>query len=98
MSDRNLAGVALAFIFGALAGAAAGVLFAPAAGKETRKKIKDFAVDGEERFEHMGAEAKQKAINLIIEGKERLSSQKDRLEAAFEAGKKAYEKKQQVQA
>ena len=35
--------VTLAFLLGGAVGAALGVLFAPAAGKETREKIKDTA-------------------------------------------------------
>jgi gas vesicle protein len=39
-NDQNLAlGVAVTFVIGAAAGYIAGILFAPASGKETRKKI-----------------------------------------------------------
>ena len=40
MEDKNSGSSVLSFILGGLIGASLGILFAPAAGKETRKKLK----------------------------------------------------------
>jgi gas vesicle protein len=42
-------GVMAAFVLGALAGAAVALLYAPAAGEETRRKVAERAREGRER-------------------------------------------------
>lgn len=42
-------GVLAAFVFGALAGAAIALLYAPAAGEETRRKVAERAREGREK-------------------------------------------------
>ena len=42
-------GVLAAFVFGALAGAAIALLYAPAAGEETRRKMAERAREGREK-------------------------------------------------
>jgi len=116
MSEHNSTGeVILAFVLGGILGAAAGLLFAPASGKETRKKIKDmsedleekaeglvgevkdkaahFAHDAREKAEGFAGEVRSKAEHFAHDAKEKVLDQKDRLEAAFDAGRKAYDKK-----
>ena len=104
MGERNSSGeVILAFVLGGIVGAAAGLLFAPASGKETRKKIKDMSEDlgekagdfvGEvkEKAVHFAHDAKIKAEHFAHDAKEKIVDQKERVEAAIEAGKKAYDK------
>ncbi|MCB4790382.1 MAG: YtxH domain-containing protein [Elusimicrobia bacterium] len=96
MSENNSGEVVLSFILGGLIGAAVGILFAPSAGKETRKKLKDMGEDFSEKMGHLSEELKDKAEHVILDGKDKVLTQKDRIEAAFEAGKKAYEKKSKV--
>jgi gas vesicle protein len=93
MAENNSGEVLLSFVLGALIGAAVGVLFAPGSGKETRKKLKDLGEDLGEKMEHLGEEVKEKAEHIIEEGKEKILSHKERVEAAFQAGKRVYEKK-----
>ena len=49
MSNENSAGtILMAFVVGALAGAAVALLYAPASGEETRRKLADKAREGRE--------------------------------------------------
>ncbi|MCX7910471.1 MAG: YtxH domain-containing protein [Endomicrobia bacterium] len=51
MSERNSGSSLLAFLLGLGIGAILGILFAPAEGKETRKKIAKYLEDLEEKGE-----------------------------------------------
>lgn len=93
MSENNTGEVILAFLLGGIVGAAVGILYAPKAGKETREKLKDLAGDLSEKIEVFGEEIKSKAEGVISEGKNKVMAQKQRIEAAVDAGKKAYENK-----
>lgn len=93
MSENNSGEVILAFLLGGIIGAAVGILYAPKPGKETREKLKDLTHDLTDKLETLGEEIQSKAGSAINEGKEKVVSQKQRIEAAFEAGKKAYDQK-----
>jgi len=73
--------VLLAFLVGAVSGAALALLFAPATGDETRKFLKDKAREGRDR----AADAMEKGREVVKEGREVLSE-------AFERGREAYER------
>lgn len=62
---------ALAFVIGAVAGAVVALLYAPAAGAETRRKIKDRARAGRDRVE-----------DLVEDGREFFDRQRDQKEKA----------------
>lgn len=81
MSDeRGSAGtVLLAFVFGAAVGAAAALLFAPAAGKETREFLTEKAREGRE-----------KATEAARQARETLVRQRETLSGAIERGRDAY--------
>jgi len=74
-------GVLLAFLAGAVTGAAVALLFAPATGDETRQFLSDKARDGRER-----------AINAAREGRETLRRQKDQVVSAIDRGRDAFER------
>lgn len=93
MAEKNSGEVMLAFILGGIIGAAVGMLYAPYAGKESRQKLKDLGEDLTDRLEDLGEEVKDKAKQAVAEGKDKIISSKERLEEAFEAGRKAFEKK-----
>jgi len=82
MSDHNSSSgpVLLAFVLGAVAGAAVALLYAPAPGEETRQRIKDKAREGRE-----------KAEAVAREGREFLARQRDNLGAAVDRGREAFE-------
>lgn len=82
MSTHDSGGtVLLAFIAGAIAGAAAALLYAPAAGDETRQFLSEKA-----------RESRQRAMTAARDGREALKRQKDQLSNALDRGRDAYAK------
>ncbi|MSO50323.1 MAG: hypothetical protein EXQ49_10575 [Acidobacteria bacterium] len=80
-NDNNSAiPVLMAFVLGAAAGAAVALLYAPATGEETRRRIKDKAREG-----------RDKAELVARDGREFLKRQRENLGAAVERGKEAFE-------
>jgi len=76
-NDNNSAvPVLMAFVLGAAAGAAVALLYAPATGEETRRRIKDKAREG-----------RDKAEAVARDGREFLKRQRENLGAAVERGK-----------
>jgi gas vesicle protein len=72
--------ILLAFLLGAVAGAAVALLYAPAAGRETRELIGEKAREGRDR----AAEAAAKGRDYLNQGRETISS-------ALERGREAYQ-------
>lgn len=82
MSDDRGAGggVLVAFVLGAIAGAAVALLVAPATGEETRRKLSEKAREG-----------RDKASEAARKGGEFLRNQREGLTSAFERGKEAFD-------
>ena len=76
--------ILLAFILGAVSGAAVALLYAPASGDETRKYLGDKAREGRERAAEM-AEKSRQAVN---EGRETLTSAIDRGREAYQQARR----------
>jgi len=72
--------VMLAFILGAVSGAAVALLYAPATGKETRELLSERAREGRER----AREAAERGRQVFNEGRDSLAS-------AIEKGREAYQ-------
>ena len=84
MATPNNAGggtVLLAFLAGAVTGAAVALLFAPAAGEETRQFLTDKA-----------RESRERALTAARDGRDVLKRQKDQLTTAIDRGREAYTK------
>ncbi|TBR24916.1 YtxH domain-containing protein [bacterium] len=79
MADNNTGENIMALFIGALVGGALGILFAPRKGCETREAIADWL-----------EEKREKTKEFVQHEKETLHAKKDQMEAAWEAGKKAY--------
>ena len=72
--------VLLAFLVGAIGGAAVALLYAPAAGRETREYLGERAREGRER----AVEAAQKGRQVINQGRETLATAIDRGREAYQ--------------
>jgi gas vesicle protein len=70
----------LAFVAGAVTGAAVALLFAPASGEDTRQYLGQAARDGRDR-----------AAEAAKQGRDLLARQRDTLSSAFERGREAYQ-------
>lgn len=78
--ERGAGGVLVAFVLGAIAGAAVALLVAPASGEETRRKLGEKAREG-----------RDKANEAARQSREFLRNQRDGLTSAFERGKEAFD-------
>lgn len=72
--------VVLAFLVGAVAGAAVALLFAPATGEETRKYVGEKARQGRERASELAARGRE----IVHQGRETVAT-------AIEKGREAYQ-------
>jgi gas vesicle protein len=79
--DAGAAGtVIVAFVLGAITGAAVALLMAPTSGEETRRLLAEKAREGRE-----------KAGEAALKGRQIWDRQRETLSTAFERGKEAYE-------
>jgi gas vesicle protein len=89
------------FLLGLGIGVAAGILWAPRAGEETRQLIADKAGEGADYLKARAQEGteyvrqrtddiRQSATDLYEKGRSTVQRQKDTVNAALEAGKQAY--------
>ena len=78
------------FFLGLGLGVAAGILFAPKSGQETRELIKNKASESGDYLARQSGALKDSAGDLLDRGKNVLNRQKDNLSDAVEAGKQAY--------
>jgi gas vesicle protein len=99
MSDDNnsTSGIILSFMLGGLTGAALAILFAPRSGRETRELLGEKFREGADRSREVrdkvvdkGREILDQASDFVDKGKESLSTRKERLAAAIEAGRQVY--------
>lgn len=81
MSNHDSGSVLLAFMAGAITGAAVALLFAPAAGEETRQFLSDRA-----------RESRERARTAARDGREVIRRQKEQLTEAIDRGRQAYTK------
>ncbi len=72
--------VVVAFVLGAVTGAAVALLMAPASGEETRRILADKAREGRDR-----------ASEAARQGREYVNRGKDTLSSAIDRGREAYE-------
>ncbi len=83
----------LAFLIGGVAGAAIALLYAPASGRETRKKIRDGVDDAGDWTKDRFEDARESLDTGAEKIKGMMGERKEDLRAAFEAGKDAFQKR-----
>jgi gas vesicle protein len=83
MSNENTSAgaIMMAFVLGAIAGAATALLWAPQSGEDTRRLIADKA-----------RESKDKAAEAAQRSREFVDRQREQLSGAIERGKEAYQR------
>lgn len=79
------------FFLGLGIGVAAGVLFAPKSGPETREFLKLKADESGEYLRRQSEHLKESAADLVDRSKDAVLRQKEQLANAVDAGKKAYQ-------
>jgi gas vesicle protein len=79
-NDNGAGTVVVAFVLGAITGAAVALLMAPASGEETRRMLVEKAREGRE-----------KAGEAARQGRELWNRQRETLNNAFDRGREAYE-------
>lgn len=78
--DGGAGNILLAFILGAVGGAALALLYAPATGRETRERLAEKA-----------DEARARAADAAAKGREAFTQGRETLSTAIERGREAYQ-------
>lgn len=78
------------FLLGVGLGAAMGILYAPSPGEELRTDLRRRAGDGRQYVKRQGGALRQQAESVLDKGRDAVSSQREQLAAALEAGRRAY--------
>lgn len=91
-SDGGYSSVALAFISGAVIGAAAAMLLTPQSGELTRQAIRGYARRTEEDVLERANQVRSQMSDTIEDGKRFLNETKTTIASAFEAAKTAFKK------
>ena len=81
--DGQAGAVLMAFVLGAVSGAAVALLWAPTAGEETRRLVNEKAREGRER-----------ATDAARQGREFVSRKRDNLTTAVDPRREAYQQAQ----
>jgi gas vesicle protein len=92
MADNSGSGLVW-FLAGLGIGAAAGILYAPRSGAETREVLRAQAEEGAVRAREHARRARETAGDWIDRGRDTVSEKKENVRAAWEAGRQAYREK-----
>lgn len=106
--ESNFLEVSFAFLLGSLVGATIALLYAPASGDQTRKRIREASGEAQENLrEHYGkvrdkaeievSRLKNRASEGYRDARTYLDQKKSKVREAFEQGKTAYEEEKEKQ-
>ncbi len=91
-NNGNTLGMMFAFLVGGLIGAGLALLYAPASGEETRRRLREQAAQKGDEFK----QRYETAVDTVEEGvgkiKEIIEDRKNEVASAYQAGKDAYQK------
>ena len=79
------------FLLGLGVGAAAGLLYAPKTGTETRDELRRRAFEGRDFVKRKSGEFREQAQDAVGKGRSAVHTQRDQLAAALDAGRRAYQ-------
>jgi gas vesicle protein len=86
-SGTGAGSVLLAFLLGAVTGAAVALLYAPATGRETREYLGEKARQGRDR----ASDAAVRGREMVKQGREMLDQGRQTLNTAIERGREAFQ-------
>ena len=89
-SDGNAAMVLVAFVMGAVTGAAVALLCAPATGEETRRMLNERAREGRDLAVNAAQKGRTMAVDAAQKGRDFVREQREHLTEAIDRGKAAY--------
>jgi gas vesicle protein len=94
MSQDGYSGhtVVISFFLGTVAGAAAVLLLAPQARRESTERIREFGQDIKERASDYLDQAKETVSTTVGRGKDFLDEKRSLIQSAMDAGKEAYQR------
>jgi gas vesicle protein len=90
MSDDNGGSKLAFFLAGMGVGAVVALLYAPRSGKETREYLSQKAEQGRDYITAKSQEFREQAGDLVEKGKDLVSDGRERVAAAYEAGRQAW--------
>ena len=83
--------ILLAFMLGAASGAAVALLYAPAAGRETRDYLGDRAAEARAKAAEAAARGRDVLNDAAAKGRDALNQGRETLSTAIERGREAYQ-------
>jgi len=84
--------IVVSFLLGTVAGAAAVLLLAPQARKESAERIRDFSQNIKDQAADYLDQAKEKVSSTVGRGRDFLDEKRSLIHSAVEAGKEAYQR------
>ena len=84
--------IVVSFLLGSLAGAAAVLLLAPQARKESAERIRDFSQHLKDQASDYIDQAKEKVSSTVGRSRDFLDEKRSLIHSAVEAGKEAYQR------
>jgi gas vesicle protein len=84
--------IVVSFMLGTIAGAAAVLLLAPQARKESAERIRDFSQNIKDQAADYLDQAKEKVSSTVGRGRDFLDEKRSLIHSAVEAGKEAYQR------